>query len=311
MIIKYLFLFIVLSCSLTKNESEIISIPDNYYEKKDTISEKENICIIGDAGHGTPEQYLVGKALKEKKCTHVFYVGDVIYESGLTGKDDPQFIEKFYNPYKDLIKDKNFKAFHIALGNHDYKQNPKAWIELSKIHPYIIAPDTFFVENYKGSCFYILDSNFFMRRLDFKNQKIHKEWLRYQSKNGNDRCKIKLAFAHHPFISSGLHGDASEPLRTFYEQNVVGMFDMFFTGHDHILIDEGTYKGTRLIVSGAGSDVLPPRRMPYQKTFISSKIGFVVINLLKDKIHYEFITVEKTKMTTAFSSDHPLISSKK
>lgn len=295
---KYLLLliFALISCTTYRQINDYNQV--NWIfprgDGKDEIKNTDNICVIGDAGHGTPNQALVGKALTEKKCIHVWYVGDVIYPYGLTDVKDTRYETKFSGPYKPLIESNFFKQFHIVLGNHDYKGNIWVWSELAKIHPYLFAPSLYYVEVFKGLCFFTLDSNHYMHLTDFKNQKREIEWLDYQIKNlkSSNSCQATLAFAHHPYISSGFHGNAAKALANFYENHVVGKVDFLITGHDHQLSDEGSYQGTKLLVSGAASESKGVLRSTYQKTYQESKkLGFIVLNLDVKKIQYEFVTV--------------------
>lgn len=302
----FLFSFLLFSCTSYRQIPNYNQV--NWIFNKEEIKNSENICVIGDAGHGTAAQILVGKALVEKKCIHVWYVGDVIYPSGLTDTNDPNFEKKFSIPYRPLIESNFFKQFHIALGNHDYKGNIWVWSELAKIHSYLFAPSLYFVENFKGVCFFVLDSDHYMHLTDFENQKREIEWLDYQVKNLKHSCQASLAFAHHPYISSGYHGNAAKTLADFYQNHVIGKMDFLITGHDHQLSDEGVYQGTRLLISGAASENKGVLRSTYQHTFQETKkLGFIVLNVDVKKIQYEFVTITedsgdqlKPVLTSAF-----------
>lgn len=287
---KYLLLIFLIACTTYRQISDYNQV--NWIFNKDEIKNTDNICVIGDAGHGTDAQVLVGRALVEKKCIHVWYVGDVIYPYGLTDVKDTNFEKKFSIPYKPLIESNFFKQFHIALGNHDYKGNIWVWSELAKIHPYLFAPSLYYVENFKGVCFFVLDSDHYMHLTDFQNQKREIEWLDYQTKNLKNNCQVSVAIAHHPYISSGFHGNAAKTLANFYEGHVVGKMDFLIAGHDHQLSDEGLYQGTRLLISGAASENKGVLRTTYQRTYQEAKkLGFIVLNIDPKKVQYEFITV--------------------
>ncbi len=271
------------------------------------VSHKEitgNICFIGDGGKGNAGQYLVGEALEKEKCEHIFYVGDIIYPDGLTGADDPLFVNNFVKPYAALINNKSFRQFHMALGNHDYKLNPYAWKDLALKHSYLVAHHLYYIEYYKNVCFFIIDSNQFLLKDEYENSKLQAEWLNFQL-NNKKTCPISIAIAHHPYISSGGHGDASGLLKAFLEKYIIGHFDYFIAGHDHNLSDEGTYKGTRLFISGGAAEGKWLRRMPYQKGYAAGKKGFIKMNLNQDQIRSQFIEVEKEngKMITKVAAE--------
>ena len=72
----------------------------------------------------------------------------------------------------------------------------------------------------------------------------------------------------------------------------IGKMDFLITGHDHNLSDEGSYNGTRLLISGAAAEFKPALRTTYQRTYQeNNKLGFIILNVDAKKIQYEFITV--------------------
>ena len=59
-------------------------------------------------------------------------------------------------------------------------------------------------------------------------------------------------------ISNGPKSKRASPrLTNFYEKNVLGEFDYFLTGHEHVVEYMGKQRGTKIIISGAGGAVAP------------------------------------------------------
>lgn len=212
------------------------------------------ICVIGDTGSGDENQAKVAQALEQENCDQIRIVGDVIYPKGLKSKNDPQFVTKFQNPYHDLIQSPQRPKFYIALGNHDYDGKQKAWKQLHKDHDFIFAPHRYYAESYKdsGVCIATLDTSPFDSLKHFLKVFGHGSWLRKRMRSFQKNCEFSIAFAHHPYINSGHHGNARAFLKHFLKRNIIGHFDLYISGHEHFLSDEGTQKGTALYISGAG-----------------------------------------------------------
>jgi hypothetical protein len=89
---------------------------------------------------------------------------------------------------------------------------------------------------------------------------IHKRfaqslWLREAMQAQQQSCRFSLALGHHPLMSSGRHGDAGLGEALFLRDEIFGRVDLYMAGHDHYLSDEGDYKGTHQLVSGAAGKV--------------------------------------------------------
>ncbi|MFN8369744.1 MAG: metallophosphoesterase [Bacteriovoracaceae bacterium] len=265
--------------------------------KKDPLPDGYRICLMGDMGTGYNEQAMVANALFKEDCDQVRMLGDIIYEAGLKDANDKQFTTKFYKPYKAFIEASNPIPLYIALGNHDYGGNPGAWFDLAKKYPAIKFPDYYYAESHDDVCFVSFDSNAWFDEQTKWMQKIKPEL--------DKTCKLSFAFAHHPYLNAGEHGDAVEE-KDFLDTNVIGKFTFYFAGHDHSLQDEGDLKGTRLIVSGAGGNGLYPfLKKPI--VFGDDKIyGYVVLDILRNEnklsAHYKFVGVNDTVTKVVFEN---------
>ena len=278
-----LFLAVFISACVGENGD---TAPGKIYPPEPQVKSGHRICVIGDSGMGNEHQYRVADALRQEKCDAIHVVGDIIYKYGLVSTKDPQFQSKFYKPYKKLIEEDKI-PFYLALGNHDYLSKPAVWLKLAKKYPNkIIFPSFFYAQDYGDVCLVTFDSN-----RHFKEQYL---WLEKMVKPKlQSKCRFSMAFAHHPYFSVGKHGDAKGGTKEFLEKSVVGVFDVFFSGHDHHLSDEGSVKETRLIISGAAAK-LRPLKSP-QRIYAISEFGYVVLDIERHGEQltgrYQFMTV--------------------
>lgn len=202
--------------------------------------------------------------MHEEGCTELTHLGDLIYPTGISSADDKNFQKKWYGYYED------FKNNIIVLGNHCHYGNIEAWLELSKRHDNIHYPSHFYLYKSNDVCTVVWNSEIVERDDDSEFVKKQGEFI-----DGLDlsSCKVKISAAHHPLFSSGNHGNATKPVKEFYEKHIVGKFDYSFAGHDHSLEDAGIYKGTRFIVSGAGSELRKCKTKSRGQCW--AKLGFV------------------------------------
>lgn len=236
----------------------------------------EEPCFIGDTGTGGIYQKKVAIELKAN-CKDVFFLGDLVYPMGLKNDEDSQFFTKFYDHYHGLNK-------YLVLGNHDsYNNDNLAWISFSKRYPDVVFPNYFYALKFNDVCVLAFESSIYGV---LGKGKFEKEQNRFvKNFTSREDCKTKIAIAHHPYLSSGEHGDASYELRSFYENYLVGKVDFIFAGHDHNLSFEGCFEGTCHYVSGSGSKI---RECEGKREYCESELGFVKLkgNLAK------FITVQ-------------------
>ena len=111
----------------------------------------------------------------------------------------------------------------------------------------------------------------------------------------------KIAFAHHPYLSNGPHGNAGEyeglpfvpivngaGVQDLVEDVICGDVDVYITGHDHSLQWlADTCGGTELIISGAGASTteLPGDNNYY---FQSLALGFLYVVIQGNTFTGEF-----------------------
>lgn len=260
------------------------------------------ICILGDTGTGSKTHFLMAKLLAKENCRQVRIVGDLIYPNGLKDEYDMQYFKKFYDPFKPVINSAYKPLFHLVTGNHDYKNDEYVWTKLHNKFHYLFFPGLNYVETYDQGriCFFNFDTtateNFQIRRA-YKTYK----WLKAQIE-GHKSCKVRLAFGHHPYKSSGMHGDASLLQKYFLKNTIIGKVDAYFSGHDHQLSHEGNYHGTELFISGSFSK---SRSIKKSASFATSSHGYLVLTINETPEEYtikvDFKTLKNKSLDNEYS----------
>jgi tartrate-resistant acid phosphatase type 5 len=254
-----LFLFFILSFT--------ISCKADWVYQKDAPAEEVKLCFLGDTGFNSPLQKSVAEKLKLEGCHWVHFLGDIIYPKGLSSSDDPQFQERFWNYYKNLPQ------MFLIQGNHDSQGSITAWEEIAKKHNRIFFPHPYYLIKSHDVCIAHLDSNYFIRFLDFWKGLKEIMWLSSLQNELKD-CPIRIALTHHPLESRGTHhGPASGVMKYFLESYIIGKYDYLISGHEHILSDEGEMSGTKMFISGGGG-----------KPDKGEKAGFLVMKVKNRKI---------------------------
>lgn len=219
-----------------ETDSEIITMHDK-------LAMGYKICIVGDTGMASLGQRIVADALNEEGCNQVRHTGDMIYPSGLKSSRDHKLKTKFFDYYGELI-DKKI-PFYITTGNHDYKKNPRVWLDLAKEFEGIKFPGMYSMIIHHDICLITIDTNSHFIQQYYWQKKVRNKFRK--------KCKLTLAFGHHPRYSSGHHGDATYAIKLFLDLVVSGKVDGYFAGHDHNLEDAGIKNGTHYFISGAGA----------------------------------------------------------
>lgn len=235
--------------------------------------------VLGDTGTGESGQYDVKEAFMDvcatRGCDFAMINGDLIYETGATSVDDPQFNTKFEQPYADVPF-----TFYLTLGNHDnsdaldegtgtdagkgdvqvayhYKQGTSGKWHLPARYYNVRVGD---VELFS------LDTNTMMSygivrsgtdplaTAESVDATMIEQTNWIEDAMAASDAPWKIAFGHHPLFANGEHGNAGayegqgqtlagSPFPTtlglgvkqFVESHVCGKADVYFAGHDHDL----------------------------------------------------------------------------
>ncbi|MGH1461585.1 MAG: metallophosphoesterase [Neptuniibacter sp.] len=319
--------------------------------------DRVRVVALGDAGTGEPSQGFVGEAIRQvcekQGCDFVLGMGDNIYKSGPESIKDAQFDKKFEEPYQNLKL-----PFFMVLGNHDssglspgdggFNARGQIEVEYSKHSKLWAMPDRYYQikaplqgENIRFQPdqnpqplveLFALDSTPVTSAPDF----IPRYRINLYSNNmgnwlsaglHNSRAQWKLAYAHHPYLSNGKHGNAGDYdsintyvdkyrlakylprlnrhvfqraagtyYRNFFDEHMCGELDMYLAGHDHNmqwLAPIETCGKTHFVVSGAGAKsnkIFSPENNPFYWQ-CSETIGFFWIDIVADTLTAKIYTV--------------------
>ena len=288
------FLILIILVSACSDSKRIYEIPNL---TKDNLK----LCFFGDTGQENPSsQQFIADEMAKEKCDRIYHVGDIVYPKGITSVNDPMLEKKFLRFYEPLTKLDNKPQFSMIQGNHDYEGDPKAWMDVSKKYPWVFAPDLYFMEVYDRKCVIGLDSNLWVHGKHIVEGTKQGAWLYGIKDEIKSRCDLVIALTHHPYKSSGKHRKKHEEcdtgLKFFLDSLVIGKANFLFSGHDHLMADYGSIKGTHHIVTGAGGQPEP-----------GFNLGFAYLTIQKlpsGKL--------KTEVTlNEYDPAHKLLSSKK
>jgi tartrate-resistant acid phosphatase type 5 len=201
---------------------------------------------FGDAGSGSVEQIAIGQAMADvcqfRKCDFALALGDNIYDKGVESPSDPLFDTAFEIPYAPLTRQR--VPIYLVLGNHD-NSSPAAESDGSRFfgdgannargdfeiaygqrkglatmwrmparYYRFTAPPPQFSETPLAEFFALDSSPVTPYRDDPDQEKWNAEryaqeqhaWLNAALEQSSARWRI--AFAHHPYLSNGVHGNA-------------------------------------------------------------------------------------------------------
>ena len=250
-------------------------------------------CFVGDAGEVNPTQAKVVKALANSDCSVVWHLGDIT-QLGVQSMDDPELQESFLIPFKPFLETEI--PFYLTVGNHDYKGDPAVYLEVAKNYSSIYHPSNFYTKNFGKLCFFALDTTIFDKLYYFYKRGSQIRWLEEEVEKLKDQCDFSIAVAHHPLFSSGDRDRANPQLAIFLENYVFGTFDIYITGHNHVLADEGDHKETLQLISATGA--LPggsPGEIESGKFNIETP-GYLRMTVVENTAMYEFVSAEKEEI---------------
>ncbi len=258
------------------------------------VSDESSIyCFVGDAGEVNPTQAMVVNSLANSDCSLVWHLGDIT-QLGVQSMDDPELQESFLKPFKPFLETEI--PFYLTVGNHDYKGDPSVYLEVAKNYPSIFHPSNFYTKRFGELCFFALDTTIFDKLYYFYKRGSQIRWLKEEVERLQDQCNFSIAVAHHPLFSSGDRDRANPQLAIFLENYVFGTFDIYITGHNHVLADEGDHKKTRQLISATGA--LPggsPQETDLGKFNIETP-GYLRMTVKKNTARYEFIDAEQDEV---------------
>ena len=260
---------------------------------KSILSEENIYCFVGDAGEVNPTQKMVVKALANSDCSMVWHLGDIT-QLGVQSLDDPELQESFLTPFKPFLETEI--PFYLAVGNHDYKGDPSVYLQVAKNYPSINHPSNFYTKKFGRTCFFVLDTTIFDKLYYFYKRGSQIRWLKEEVERLKNQCEFSIAVAHHPLFSSGDRDRANPQLAIFLENYVFGTFDMYITGHNHVLADEGDHKKTRQLISATGALPGGSPNSTESNIFNVETPGFLQMSVKGNTARYEFLSAESKEV---------------
>ena len=258
-----------------------------------TSNESDIYCFVGDAGEVNPTQAMVVEALANSDCSMVWHLGDIT-QLGVQSINDPELQDSFLTPFKPFLETEI--PFYLTVGNHDYKGDPTVYLEVAKDYPSIHHPSNFYTKQFGKLCFFALDTTIFDKLYYFYKRGSQIRWLAEEVERMKDQCEFSVAVAHHPLFSSGDRDRANPQLAIFLENYVFGTFDIYITGHNHVLADEGDHKKTLQLISATGA--LPggsPLETDKGKFNIETP-GYLRMTIDGNTARYEFVSAEDNEI---------------
>ena len=250
-------------------------------------------CFVGDAGEVNPTQAKVVEALANSDCSIVWHLGDIT-QLGVQSLDDQELQDSFLTPFRPFLE--TGIPFYLTIGNHDYKGDPSVYLQVAKDYPSIFHPSNFYTKTFGGLCFFTLDTTIFDKLYYFYKRGSQIRWLKEEVERLKNQCEFSIAIAHHPLFSSGDRDRANPQLAIFLENYVFGTFDMYITGHNHVLADEGDHKKTRQLISATGALPGGSPNSTESNIFNVETPGFLQMSVKGNTARYEFLSAESKEV---------------
>jgi 3',5'-cyclic AMP phosphodiesterase CpdA len=253
------------------------------------------IAVAGDTGEGSDRVARgIARLHAVTPLDAVIITGDAFYPCGPATKTDPQ-----WNRARALSQI-GIPLFPV-LGNHDFcgKSAPDAQIGTPAV-PHWQFPARQYVIDTNVAEFLMLDTTLYaLGRSDAAADAVPQTFA-------SKKNKWRIAAGHHPIISSGYHGHfpRAQHLRMITIEPVMKRagVDLYICGHDHHL--ELIDGHPRFLISGAGSDPVPPL-VPHKQTLYPSEatpqLGFALLELDSHSMTIRFYDGEGAAISKRFT----------
>jgi tartrate-resistant acid phosphatase type 5 len=232
------------------------------------------IAVVGDTGEGSDRVANgIAKLYARTPLDAVIITGDAFYPCGPSSAADSQW---------DRVRALSRIGVPLfpVLGNHDFcgKSLPAAQIGATVV-PHWQFPARQYVIDAKLAELLMLDTTPYATARNDDAADALRQLL-----STKKTTPWRIAVGHHPIISSGYHGHfpRNQHLRMVTLDPLMrrAKIDLYICGHDHHL--ELIDANPRLLISGAGSDPVPPL-VPHKQTLYPSEatqqLGFATVEL--------------------------------
>jgi acid phosphatase len=241
------------------------------------------IAVTGDTGDGSATVAKGIAALHAKRpLDAIILTGDNFYPCAPPAVDDPA--------WNRAVKPLTAIGVPVlpVLGNHDYCGHavPAAQLRASAVIPHWMFPAREYAVRTPFADFVMLDTTPYVNG--------HAATTTIADVLHTSAKPWQIVVGHHTMVSSGWHGyfpraDVARMRELAPAMHREGV-DLYICGHDHhVELIRGTM---RYLISGAGSDPIPPIRLHTRTLFPSEiareRIGFAVIEISAQELAVRF-----------------------
>lgn len=250
----------------------------------------------------------MGKTAKEAEAAFVIALGDNFYPSGVASTQDYSWIASYEQIYTDHALQNDW---FVVLGNHDYKGNPQAQVDYSKISRRWHMPDRYYSRKFmidddstnKVLIAFIDTSPFISQyyqsadhadNVRTQDTSAQKRWLEKVLSDPDPNIKWRIVAGHHPLFTGGKR--LNSPDTRELNQSFKPLFDRYkvdayLCGHEHNLQYIKPASGsTHYFVTGSGSELTPTIRHPDGGKFAVSENGFMLFSLTAPEMLVQVIS---------------------
>lgn len=251
------------------------------------------VAALGDVGEGNAGQRRVAEALEVEAqaglLDGVLLLGDLFYEDGVSSLDDPQWDAKFQRVYGGPLRD---LPFWPALGNHDHRGEPRAYVDYGRRDPRWRMPARYYAADLAGDAeggrglarVFVLDSTAALR--DDAERAAQLAWL--DGALAASPAAWNVVALHHPIDSGGCHGPSAALARELLPILVRHRVPLVLGGHDHHLALMELPGGVLQAISGAGATTRDVRWTD-NTLFASTELGFARLAFARDAAVIRFV----------------------
>ena len=249
------------------------------------------IAVVGDAGDGSAA---VARGIaKVGHIDAIVLTGDNVYPCGVQSPNDAKW--SVLQPLSALGV-----PIYPVLGNHDHCGKPDAQISVAPPPTAAIPPNWRFpareyAVDFPAAQFRFIDTTPYVRELKPASTFVF------------NRGSWHVVVGHHPLLSSGYHGyfPRDEHRRMLALLPAMHDVDLYICGHDHHLelIDDKPL----MLISGAGSDPVPPLLRHRHTRFVSEERyrGFALLELTATTMSIQFYDASGKARSTRFMYVRP------
>ena len=243
------------------------------------------IAVVGDTGSGADAVAAgIAHLHDTKPFDAIVLTGDNFYPCGPTSEEDARWslVTALTRVGPPVLP---------VLGNHDScgKADPLAQVRATGVIANWTMPGRQYVVRARIADFAMLDTTPYARGRSREAETALRETF------AKSKARWRVVVGHHPVISSGWHGyfprDEVKGMRKLIPALRETRAHLYLCGHDHHL---ELLRGRMLhLVSGAGSDPIPPIKLRLSTVFPSEirtreRIGFAVVEMDAKRIRVRF-----------------------